>query len=1334
MSTLPSRPGRSTPSGAQATTTGSLLSGSIPTRSVQVVRPGAKDQNVGNSVVQKFAQLILFGIAMVAIWSGIFAIAFTGDTTSSDFLFLAIGGIVSAVLALTMIEFQIKRGGNEIQNVHDYMIGVSFFFAGLGVLYAARYLIGLAANLGVDLFIDGNETWADTGWEPAAEAIYFQMGALVLLVFAERMYLKRLTGTTTFGWSMVTFTPLIVALIGMGPWMDWSENIVSWELGISLIALVGLSMWLSVEANSSIVFSVVAVTSGLIPLFYELNNATSDGGAISLLVFIIGIQGWMAADSRLKQGIIQWTSALLIGEVILVMIIAGIENDSFDWELILGPLRQYSLPENIQPYFTLQNALWFAMLFAYFPATLKRRIPYMPIGLAGSLWIIEQPAGILPWVMTLIMLPYLLIFSKVTRTWVANSSMLAVCLSYFLQTYLMEDGFNPEIFSSIILLTVLICGEMGRTKGQLSDWAHFWGLGILVLSEPVLYGNDPFVPWAIVAYALISSFLMMKNAQESDSDEKAFTASSTVVASIGITILLSFAGRLEVPLSEGMEDALHGFNITLAFVGMLIYGVFYKFKDFELDIGTLLMNANDSRKKMMPVFDSETGSWKVIDDVSDSLDTVIKQWGPLGRASLIGPMMLFSIALFWMESSIITTQIWWVILMVIPLGLIVKEVLDDNEASSEGRMIATWTMFVVALPVSFRLIMNLDPSLGNNLSHIVFDLMLLSGPLAVSMILTKRGLNENKINPSADVATLLGLLAIGFLDSSGGILFLGMYYLAFSRSLMHRQNFVLCFAPAMLILQGYRLTTDGTLMKYILESIDFTSYDPMETTILGMTRFACIIISISALILIVKAVQDRRNGNVDVKETPLIIPAIWLFIGVVGVLPEASWVLLALSLLVAFCAWLVGRISIMTIMPFTFLLSFMIGFEADSNFNYVGWELVSYSLLGSSLLSLGMYYMCSRGTMYKWADEATVMENTPRQLSKFVSSFATGTVEGRKELEKILYACSVVGLTLSFNALKGLGTVIGAIWISWDVFTRGQKYMALVLPLLLSMAFWNLTIELDLSDSASTNTVGLILTISGILMTIISAKPEIAWKWKYFAWEDEIEYYGWIDRVGQLAICYFLGGISSLFAEFELDSMLWIVWAIYLSGIAIQGFRDETETPWRRGLGSFGSLFSLFMLSTTLDDIYTYVTWMGMGVVALGFGFAYIARMGEENQLFEESYTEALKEMSDKERPVEPKEAKETVELPEAQTADPEEEEEDLQEFLEEIEEGIVSEESFETEKEQVVPETVPFEIILNPEILQVIQYQLQNTPHIGFKPLVNVIGGNIKIDFVKSE
>ena len=298
---------------------------------------------------------------------------------------------------------------------------------------------------------------------------------------------------------------------------------------------------------------------------------------------------------------------------------------------------------DLDQYLTLQVGLWLAVLIAYFPATLMRRIPYMPIGLAASLFLIEPSAGLIPWIVTLIMLPYLLVISKVTRNWVANCTMMAVGFSFFAQSHFM-GGFEPAWLEFTILIVVLMSGELGRQKGHLSDWAHFVTLGLMVLSKSVLFGSDPYTPWALFLYAIISSFMMMLEAEKTGDKDKAFEASAATAGSMFIAIVLSIFDRLEVPLPNSVESNLDGFNITLALVGLIVYATMRKFKSIELDIGVLINWADGKRKMMMPVFDSESNAW-VLPDSNIEHDAMDYSWGPLGRMSLIGPMFLFTISL-----------------------------------------------------------------------------------------------------------------------------------------------------------------------------------------------------------------------------------------------------------------------------------------------------------------------------------------------------------------------------------------------------------------------------------------------------------------------------------------------------------------------------------------------------------------------------------------------------------------------------------------------------------------------------------------------------------------
>ncbi len=1353
MAASPSRPTRPSNPRTLSSRAGNLSANAVSTPNVKLGVIGEPAYVVDNGL-QKFAQLILFGIAMVAIWAGLLMIAFGGEETGqTEFLVLGFGGLLSGSLAISLVEFQRRKGGNELQNVHDYMLGVAFFFMAVGTLYGSRWMIGLLAEQGVDWLIPADSTDPTiTDWNPSANAIYVQMAATVSLALAQTFYLTRLKGVTTFGWSVTTFTPLVVALIGSSIWMEWSDNIVSWELGISMISLASLSMWLSLRANSGIIFSVVAVTSGLLPLLYEYNNQDAgSGGALSLMVFIIAVQGIMAADKRLRQDLMQATSIFLVGEVIFAMILAR----SGDYELILGPMRQSELGE-LTPYLTLQVGLWLAVLIAYFPATLMRRIPYMPIGLAASLFLIEPSASLIPWMVTLAMLPYLLVVSKVTRNWVANMTMVAVGFSFFAQSHFM-GGFEPGWLEFTILVVVLMSGEAGRQKGHLSDWAHFVTLGLLILSESVLFGDDPYTPWSLFVYAVVTSFLMMMDAERTSDKDKAFEASSATAATMVLAIILSAFGRLEVPLTESITSNFDGFNFTLALVGIIIYSALRKFKRIELDVGVLLNWADSQRKKIVPVFDSKTNAW-ILPEGNSEHDPLDYSWGPIGRMSLIGPMVLFTIALTSVGLTDLAMNPIWTILMIIPIGIIISEVLLEDEASSSGRMIATLTLIAVSFPMAASLNeARFETGILYN-SMILFDVMLLAGPLGISLMLDKKGLNDDSLNRTADIVTMMGLLIIALFDTTGGLLFIAMYALVFQRALKHRLNFILCAAPIALLLYGQRFVTEGAILAEFLSIFEVVSYDPAEITILDLSRFTFLIMTFTSLIILVKAVIDSRSKEHIEYETPIAIPAIWLTIGIFGVLPEASWLLLSMTVLLTIYSWLLGKLDLIPWTPVMAFFSFFVGFTNDPNFNHFDdIDYLTHSLLGTGLFTLIINQTSSSNLLYKYADE--VDESTTVHGMAY-SVFNLDSQEARDRMTATMRTWTIICLTFSWTAVKGIGTVIGAIWATYDSIANGQKYSVFVLPLLHAFAIWNVLEQLNQPDEVQDILVGTVLMITGIVMTLLASKTEIAWNWNVFEWNNEIEYYGWIDRIGQLGIVYFLTGITWAIGEGDLDQLLWTVWAAFLSGIAIQGFRDETETPWRRGIGSMGSIFSLFMLSLTFDTaLYTYVTWMFLGVVALGFGFAYISRMGEVSTLFTEAnigVEDGIIETGVKGG------IGDILPIPKPVTSSEDMEDDDSEEAIE-VEDGIEDEDfdfseldkddeeilgvSGALEMKKEVGERISekkekksesseaafdYDLILDPTISTAIQASLAATPHDGFKPVVSVSqNGTLKIDFV---
>jgi hypothetical protein len=1358
MSNAPVRPSRPRAQSASLAAPGTLMQGSVSAPSLSVVSPGPMPTNAVVNPLQKFAQLILYGIAMVAIWGGILAIAFSDNSTNLNFLILGIGGIVSSIMAIALVEWQRRKGGDELHSVHDYLIGIGFFFSAVGVLWGSRWLIGVAGSNDVSWLINESVPYSDADWYPSANAIYVQLVACLILIMGQVWYLSRLKGQTTFGWSVASFTPLVLALIGFGPWMRWSGDIVSWELGISIISLSAFAMWLSLRSNSGMIFAIVAIFCGIIPILYEFQNQPVDdsglGGALSLMVFIIVVQGWLSADGKLRQDLMQWTSIFLVGEVVFAMIFARAE----DLNLILGPFRGDELGE-LSTILTLQVVLWLTVLVAYFPATLKRRIPYMPIGLAASLFIITPQASIIPWILTIIMLPYMVIISDVTRKWVANSTIIAAGASFFLQSYLNSDGFYYDNFDSLLILALLVTGEIGRLKGKIDDFAHFALLGLLVLSSPVLLGSGALIPWAIVIYTISSSYLMLDQVQKNPEEKSALGATSALFTSMLLSVVLSYAGRLEVPLPDSIMDSLSGLNITLAVVGITVYLSMIKFKETELDVGYLISMGNTNRKKLVPVFDPLTGNWvipQVVEEEEEEEEFV--GWGPLSRISLIGPLLLFSIAVSSINVESIALQIQWIVLMLIPIGIIIKEVLDEKEASSVGRMIAIWLMVIVAAPVSLKLnlaALEVDQLIING---ILFDLFLLSGPLIVSAMLTKKGINEDSIDESADIGTLIGLLALGFIDSSGGLLFITMYFLVFSRSLKHRQNGLLAFAPIALVMFQSRFAWDSSVIYSLLQLIDISSYDPSAVTVLGMTRLSCLILTLTSLVILAKGVVEGRVGlKEDQKETPMIMPSLWLAIGLAGILSEVGWLFVVLTILLSLYSWLSGRIELIPWSPIFMFFSILVGLSSSSTFTDLSeGEIVSNSFLFTGIFTLVLNQMASKELLYKWSPEVNSDSGAVDTLMDLRS------IEGRVQMENYTRILGIICLTLSWSTIFGIGTVIGAVWITRETFSKGQKYALLALPLLYSFAAGNLISQLEIvSESMEGTIVGLILVAGGISMTYLASKTEVVWSWGIFDWEDETEYFSWIDRVGIIAIVYFLSGVGWIvslnFSNNAENITLFSIWAAYLIGVAIQGFRDETETPWRRGVGSFGSLFSIFMLSLSIEtELFRYVLWMLLGIVAFGFGILYMNRMGDGTMVFETQtetqepqYMIPQPQIQEVPAAMPVKETVEDISEEDEESTDDEFESELEKAFgeMEEVKQEPVVEEEVKKlptakpvvrapEQPLATPSTVLpplFDVKLDQTVRAVILQRIAMTPHIGFRPVVNVQkNGNINLTFEK--
>ena len=236
------------------------------------------NQNVSKDdlFLMKLSQIIMLGIGFLSIWFGIFGIAYDEEATNENFLVIFVGGLASFAVTIALIEVQSKKNDYRLQDIQNYFLGVAFFFSTVGMLWGARFLMGYATGtLELDLF--GNPAlYDDSDWSPNANGIYAQTLAVIILTAGHYFLLQRYSGDTSFGWGVATYAPMAVLLAGVGPWVSWSNNEVSWELGIAIVLISIISMEMALRSNRAMNFVIIAVAAGIVPIVYELLNTGED--------------------------------------------------------------------------------------------------------------------------------------------------------------------------------------------------------------------------------------------------------------------------------------------------------------------------------------------------------------------------------------------------------------------------------------------------------------------------------------------------------------------------------------------------------------------------------------------------------------------------------------------------------------------------------------------------------------------------------------------------------------------------------------------------------------------------------------------------------------------------------------------------------------------------------------------------------------------------------------------------------------------------------------------------------------------------------------------------
>ncbi|MGB1487823.1 MAG: hypothetical protein ACPH9F_05935 [Candidatus Poseidoniaceae archaeon] len=1300
----------------------------IPFKPVIVRTPG---QTNGDSL-ERFTEITMFGVAMIAIWTGLLGIAFADGVGEEKFMILFIGGFASSAIALFMVELQAKKNEYQLMISQNYLLGMAFFFMAVGTLWGLRFLGGYFTLQ--EFEFDGSQFTmlgsidSETGdFKASANMIYVQTIGAFAMWLIHRRILDRYKGDTSFGWAVASYIPLALLLVGVGTWIEWADYEVSYPLGISIVGLCGLAMYSALMSNKSINFAVVSVASGIIPLIYEILNENAPpsgrGGALSLLVFIIIIQGYLAGNERLKQTLAEKMSFFMIGVVVFAMLIASFE----DLNLIIGPLKPASLgSQGAADLMTLPVALWITVLCAYFPATHRNRVPAMPIGLAFSLWTLNGDEAIIPWVIALFMISYMLFAAEATRKWVANLTMSALSFSYLFSDQI-GYGVDQIEMDIVIAIGIVVIAESARRLDKISIWSSVQTVSFIALSSTILDSAYWFVTWIFVIYLLGMVYESMVRARGKDDIERR-NSTLALITALAVSTGLLLAGKLEIPDSYQLS-ALNGVSLEFVLLGLIVYGLFNTVRDVEVDIGQL-MSLLELKAAGAYTYDSETNAWyiKEVDDADVLTESSI---GSIGRISLAFSLLATTIGISMLNPEMLVGETFYLVgLYIIPIGILMWEIKSMDVISSQSRMIGAFMLLIVAAS-SIPLMFEVQHSDEFFKAGILYDILFLSAPISAFVLINKRGLDREHLSRTADQIMLCILLVIGMLDQSGGLLFLSMYGLVSLVAIQYRHHGVTMLAPIATVSMYW--TMEHGLAHAFLESFFDNSDDITEIRILWFTRVTGMLVAAHMLMPLVWSIRDVQNKEDVDNPFPWFLPMIWFLFAVWAVLPSASWLPLVACIFGILNAWVRGDINLIPLLSVGIIFSFMIGF-ADGG--YFTGEIFGYSMLFSGVVIYVLWLAESYGIMrMNVTDEERLAALMPYSLDTQLRFLAIAT------------------LLLSFDVLNGLGMLGGSGWATYEAVQKGDKVSILFLPLIDGLTAANLIHQFEVgSETMQSYLIGGIFFLEGAVMIYLSSKTDRIYDSKVFEWKSDEEFFGFIEYMGFSGVVAALTGIIYAFGE-DQTNLAFFLTATILTALAITGF-DETqaEVRWRRGLGVFGSVFTLFLLYLRLGDtddiLFENLTLVIIGLLALGYGFLYMQRRSMFDvqdvvipQVFGNVVSEVREIIEDDEEDIE--EEDDDVQEHEIKTESSSVEDEDSinAEEMEVLELGEALEEELDeivkpignatTENIGYIETLEGFDVRLPKESIEQITRTIAMTPHEGFKPVVRVnMLGQIVLDF----
>jgi len=644
-----------------------------------------------------------------------------------------------------------------------------------------------------------------------------------------------------------------------------------------------------------------------------------------------------------------------------------------------------------------------------------------------------------------------------------------------------------------------------------------------------------------------------------------------------------------------------------------------------------------------------------------------------------------------------------------------------KELSSATRFVGVLHLIIVATFTRPLMDNVVEFSMGSQslIAGIIHDLILISAPFYVNYVIANRGLDRENLNRLADNLMFAGLTFLACFDMSGGLLFFSLFGLVAIQSLKFRMGIVNFVPIAFIFTYDFgTFAADYGISSTILDTITENPESYFGSKILWFTKFTGMITSIFMIFVLGVSFNDINNEDIEIKMS-WVAPLIWFFFAALAALPDASWLPLIIVTFGIVNAWYRGEMKYMQLLSLGLIVSWIIGFS--EGLDELDGRIFGISMLFSGLSIAVMTILASSGFLMK-------------HLTDY-GSLSEG--EYIEKLHNELKFFSLVPLMLSFDVFLGIGMLIASLWATVEVFRVGDKTSLLLLPLLHGLTLGNILYQADLfTENGRGYIVGSLLVIEGIALLNSSGKDDMIYDSNVFNWQSDEQFFQYIERLG---IAGTISSISGVGYAFNSDiQMAFMILTLILIGLAITGFNEKYyNVRWRRALGVYGSMITgICFYGTVETDLYASLTIVGLGLLALGYGFIYLQASSNfiaPNQPHEEVVQEAIVPESDAEEEDDSESIEEIdqEDVDEAEEIEVDEFAELEQELSDESDEQVIDIPPPVVEEENNIVKTYNgIDIRFPSGVLDNITKTIQLTPHDGFVPILE-IGENGKLRLV---